>query len=73
MGRGEFSGKLANLRAVSNSIAPILYAKLYAVGLGRGMPGLPFIVGACIVMCAELLLRAVPKMKCEDDRNKKDT
>merc|ERR1711879_859645 len=41
MGKGEFSAKYANLRAVAVAIAPMLYAKLYSVGVRLRIPGLP--------------------------------
>jgi len=57
MGSGEFGAKFANLRALTVAVGPVLYAKVYALGISRKppFPGAPFFVGALIALLAEAL------------------
>eukprot|EP00747_Dinoflagellata_sp_TGD_P165468 gnl/TRDRNA2_/TRDRNA2_186772_c0_seq1.p1 gnl/TRDRNA2_/TRDRNA2_186772_c0~~gnl/TRDRNA2_/TRDRNA2_186772_c0_seq1.p1 ORF type:complete len:453 (-),score=73.36 gnl/TRDRNA2_/TRDRNA2_186772_c0_seq1:93-1451(-) len=58
MGNGEFGAKFANMRAVVVALGPVLYAKVYAFAKKSKLPaGLPFFVGALIVLLSEALHR----------------
>lgn len=61
MGSGEFAAKIANFRAIAVAIAPMLYARAYAAGLGfkTRMPGLPYFVGAAVVLLSEAIHRSL--------------
>lgn len=61
MGKGEFSAAFANLRALAVSLAPLLYAKVYASGLAATpkSPGRPYFVAALIALIAEALHRTL--------------
>ena len=61
MGKGEFAGLLANLRAACVFIAPLLYGWLYNTGNRIGQPGLPFIGMALICLVAEAVHQTVDR------------
>ena len=73
MGKGEFSGAFANLRALVVAATPLLYARVYAWGSSRGgkavgggegggarrWPGAPYAVAAGLALVAEVLHRSL--------------
>ena len=73
MGKGEYSGAFANLRALVVAATPLLYARVYAWGSSRGgnavggggggagrrWPGAPYAVAAGLALVAEVLHRSL--------------
>ena len=41
-GRGEFSGALSSLRALTALVIPLFYSQLFRLGAAINVPGLPF-------------------------------
>merc|ERR1712187_145268 len=44
--KGEYTGLVANLRALMVFAAPILWGRLFQIGVATGRPGLPFYFSA---------------------------
>jgi len=61
MGMGEFNAAFANLRALAVGIAPLVYSRMFALGLSRKppFPGLPWLTAAVVALLCELLHRSV--------------
>lgn len=61
IGNGEYSAMLANMRSVMSSLAPTLYARVYAWSTsgGRNMPGLSYMVSAVFKVLAELCYQSM--------------
>ena len=59
MGKGDYNANFANFRAIVVAVAPMLYAQIYALGVRRDIPGLPYYFGALVVMVAEMLHRSL--------------
>lgn len=61
IGNGEYSAMLANMRSVMSTLAPTLYAAVYARSTARGqaMPGLAYLVAAMFKVAAELLYQSM--------------
>jgi len=59
IGRGEFAGAFANLRAMVVAVAPMMYGFFYVKGKQLGRPGLGYWMGALIIGLAELRHRAL--------------
>jgi len=59
IGRGEFAGAFANLRAIVVAVAPMMYGYFYVKGKQLGRPGLGYWMGALIIALAELRHRAL--------------
>jgi DHA1 family tetracycline resistance protein-like MFS transporter len=56
MGKGEFSGMLANLRAAMVVLGPMLFGRLaYGIGQRSGRPGMPFVFQGVVVLAAEAM------------------
>ena len=70
MGKGEFQGLLANLRASMVVIGPSLYASVaYPIGQQVGMPGMPFIFVGAIQFLAEMFhQRAKSALKANKEK-----
>jgi hypothetical protein len=71
LGKGEFGGLQANLRAFITAMAPFLYATLYRSGVKVGRPGAPYLCAAVAMLAAELIhrrLRALVAQKEEKHR-----
>eukprot|EP00940_MAST-03C_sp_MAST-3C-sp2_P001318 g1318.t1 len=56
-GKGEFSGLIANLRALLVAIAPVIYARVYRTGLRFGRVGGTFLAAALVVASSEWIHR----------------
>merc|ERR1712216_715116 len=67
-GNGEYSAMLANMRSVMTSLAPTIYARVYAwsIASGRDMPGLAYLVSAIFKVVAELIYQSMSKKTIED-------
>merc|ERR1712070_146224 len=61
IGNAEFSAMTANMRSVMSTLAPTLYARVYAWSTsgGRQMPGLAYIVSALFKVLAELTYQSM--------------
>merc|ERR1712166_316146 len=61
IGNGEYSGMLANMRSVMSTLAPSLYARVYAWSTsgGRQMPGLAYLISALFKVVAELTFQSM--------------
>ena len=57
LGKGEFGGLQANLRAFVTAIAPSLYGVLYRTGVAAGSPGRPYLAAALAMLVAEAIHR----------------
>eukprot|EP00747_Dinoflagellata_sp_TGD_P030850 gnl/TRDRNA2_/TRDRNA2_134906_c1_seq2.p1 gnl/TRDRNA2_/TRDRNA2_134906_c1~~gnl/TRDRNA2_/TRDRNA2_134906_c1_seq2.p1 ORF type:complete len:338 (+),score=40.88 gnl/TRDRNA2_/TRDRNA2_134906_c1_seq2:118-1014(+) len=57
MGKAEFGGQIANLRALVAVFIPMLYSKVYDIGVARNTGGLCFAAPALIAALTELLGR----------------
>jgi len=58
-GRGEFTGQMANLRAVLGVVAPVLYSGCFAALARRGAPsGYAFLAPASVGLATEALCQA---------------
>ena len=57
MGKGEYNGMAANLRALCVILSPLFYGKLYARGERKGCPELVFYGSAAFIAAAETTLR----------------
>ena len=59
---------LANMRSVMTSLAPTIYARVYAwsIASGRDMPGLAYLVSAIFKVVAELIYQSMSKKTIED-------
>jgi MFS family permease len=68
IGNAEFSAMTANMRSVMSTLAPTLYARVYAWSTsgGRQMPGLAYIVSALFKVLAELTYQS---MSCKQIEN----
>jgi len=56
-GRGEFNGKLANLRALMGIASTLLYSRCYNAGFRRGCPSFSLFVPALVSAITEVLCR----------------
>lgn len=67
-GNGEYSAMLANMRSVMTSLAPTIYARVYAwsIAAGRDMPGLAYMVSAVFKVVAELMYQSMNKSTIQD-------
>ena len=63
MGRGEYSAKFGNIRALTVIIAPLFYGNIYAY-FARGKPGYAWYAGALVVLLAEALHRTLKDEEC---------
>jgi ABC-type glycerol-3-phosphate transport system substrate-binding protein len=55
MGKGEYSGLMANLRAGMVVFGPYLFGSIaYPLGQNVGMPGMPFVFIAAVLALAEV-------------------
>ena len=61
MGKGEYSGLAANLRALMVFASPFLWSGLYNRGMKTGNGGLPFLGAAIAMVASELILRTIKK------------
>eukprot|EP00300_Choanocystis_sp_HF-7_P034591 c47446_g1_i1.p1 GENE.c47446_g1_i1~~c47446_g1_i1.p1 ORF type:complete len:414 (-),score=64.99 c47446_g1_i1:37-1278(-) len=59
-GQGRLGADRANLLAVVQFVAPLLYSRLWRQGLAQKQPGLPFKVTAGVLTLAQLLVLLVP-------------
>merc|ERR1712025_45292 len=61
IGNGEYSAMLANMRAVMSTLAPTLYARVYAWSTsgGNAMPGMAYIIAAMFKVVAELCYQSM--------------
>ena len=59
LGKGEYSGLAANLRALMVFASPFLWSRLYNRGMRNGNGGLPFIGAAIAMALSELCLRSI--------------
>lgn len=50
--QGRLQGALGSVRSVSSLIAPILFTQIFAVALGVGVPGAPFLLAAALLLSA---------------------
>ena len=64
MGRGEYSAKFGNIRALTVIIAPLFYGNIYAYFAPRGKPGYAWYAGALVVLLAEALHRTLKDEEC---------
>jgi hypothetical protein len=64
MGRGEYSAKFGNIRALTVVFAPLFYGNIYAYYAPRGKPGYAWFAGAMVVALAELLHRTLKDEEC---------
>ena len=64
MGRGEYSAKFGNIRALTVIIAPLFYGNIYAYYAPRGKPGYAWFAGAMVVALAEALHRTLKDEDC---------
>ena len=64
MGRGEYSAKFGNIRALTVIIAPLFYGNIYAYYAPRGKPGYAWFAGALVVALAEALHRTLKDEDC---------
>ena len=71
LGKGEYSGLAANLRALMVFVAPFVWGGLYNAGTSRRgskLPGLPFVGAAVAIMLAQLAVwRLKPKAQPKKD------
>ena len=56
-GKGEFSGLIANLRALIVAITPLIHTKAYQLGLKVGQTGGAFLTAGVFVLVAEYVHR----------------
>lgn len=72
LGKGEYSGLAANLRALMVFVAPFLWGGLYKLGVSRRprMPGLPFVGAAAAMVLAQLALRRLRPVAEEKPKGK---
>ena len=61
LGKGEYSGLAANLRALMVFASPFLWSGLYNRGMKTGNGGLPFLGAAIAMVASELILRTIKK------------
>jgi len=68
IGNGEYSAMLANMRSVMSSLAPTLYAQVYAWSTsgGRSMPGLAYLLAAVFKIVAEFLYQTMSAKSIEN-------
>ena len=64
LGRGEYTAKFGNIRALTVIIAPLFYGNIYAYYAPRGKPGRPWFAGALVVALAEMLHRTLKDEEC---------
>ena len=62
-GKGEFSGLIANLRALIVAITPLIHTKAYQVGLKLGQTGGAFLTAGVFVLVAEYVHRMYAKIE----------
>jgi len=67
LGKGEFGGLQANLRAFVSAVAPFLYSGLYRSGTAAGQPGRPYLFAAVAMLGAELIHRKLRAIKSKQD------
>ena len=63
MGKGEYSGLDANLRALMVFVSPFFMGGLYRYGASRKptpLYGLPFLGAIATMACSELVLQNIP-------------
>jgi len=67
IGNGEYSAMLANMRSVMSTLAPSLYARVYAWSTsgGRKMPGLAYLISALFKVVAELTYQSMSHQAIE--------
>lgn len=56
IGKGLVEAYKFNFRSISNLLAPLLYAKLFALGKAVGFSGLPFVGAAIVTATAEMII-----------------
>ena len=69
IGKGEYAGLIANLRALMVFTSPILFGELFRRGIQMRpvpRPGLPFVGAICGVVLGDMALRRLIKMEDED-------
>lgn len=57
IGKGEFNGQFANLRALIAIIATVAYGRCYKVALQRGKPSLSFMAPMVVALLTELVCK----------------
>lgn len=57
IGKGEFNGQFANLRALIAVLAPVAYGRCYEAALRRKKPSLSFIAPMVVAFLTELICR----------------
>lgn len=57
MGKGEYNGLAANLRAACVVVSPLVYGKLFTFGQARQRPEMVFYGVTAFIMAAETVLR----------------
>jgi hypothetical protein len=63
IGKGLAQAYKFNFRSISNLMAPLLYANLFAIGKDRRITGLPFMGAAFVSLVAELVICTVSEGK----------
>ena len=69
IGKGEYAGLIASLRALMVFTSPILFGELFRRGIQMRpvpRPGLPFVGAICGVVLGDMALRRLIKMEDED-------
>ena len=72
IGKGEYAGLIASLRALMVFTSPILFGELFRRGIQMRpvpRPGLPFVGAMCGVALGELALRKLRELKDDDSNN----
>ena len=59
MGKGEAAAAFTNMRGCTAILIPLFYARLYAFGRARGLPGICFVFAAGISVVAEVINRSI--------------
>jgi hypothetical protein len=70
LGKGEFGGLQANLRAFVSAVAPFLYASVYRSGVKAGRPGAPYLCAALAMLAAEFIHRKLHALTAKQARAK---